>query len=492
MKEKPLQFKKLLFSEIDGWFLAIIVFIFSLLRIPSLVEPDWYGDEGIYKVIGAALASGRSLYSQIWDNKPPLLYLIYQLAQGELFYVRLLSLLAGIGSVIVFYLLTKRLLERKMSCYIATAVYAVIFAAPVIEGNIANAENFMLLPTILALYLLILNKGKNNLYLVGSGILVSVAFLIKIVAVFDFLAFMSILLMAKFSEGETFKKRKILGFLKEETTFAISFALPIILASIYFFVKGSFFDFYKAVFSQNVGYVGYGNFFLFPMGFLFLKIGLVIFSVLLILRYRKSLGLSGVIILTWLVFSVFNAMFSQRPYAHYLLVMLPSISLLAGYILDNRKIGKVVFFLGIIALIVLFQNFKVYKKVSGYYLNYAGFVFDDKPINEYLSFFDRNTPRDYEIARFIRLKTTEEEGIFIWSDSGQIYTLSGKLPPGRYIVAYHITFYKDAIDETKRAIKERQPRYIIQTKDGDEINHLLEDYELKYRMGDVKIYERQS
>ncbi|HEX8932414.1 MAG TPA: hypothetical protein VF810_04620, partial [Patescibacteria group bacterium] len=58
------------------WYLFSISLIFFLLRLPSLIEPDWYGDEGIYQTIGMALHKGSFLYTQIWDNKPPLLYLV--------------------------------------------------------------------------------------------------------------------------------------------------------------------------------------------------------------------------------------------------------------------------------------------------------------------------------------------------------------------------------------------------------------------------------
>ena len=77
------------------WFLLGISFLFFLLRLPSLIEPNWYGDEGIYQIIGKAMGSGRILYSQIWDNKPPLLYITYALFNGEQFQVRIFSLISS-------------------------------------------------------------------------------------------------------------------------------------------------------------------------------------------------------------------------------------------------------------------------------------------------------------------------------------------------------------------------------------------------------------
>src|SRR3990167_1365562 len=84
------------------WFLLIISAFRSLLPIPSFIEPYWYGDEGIYQVIGMGLRNGRLLYRDIWDNKPPLLYVLYALYNSDQFTIRLVSALFGIGSIIVF------------------------------------------------------------------------------------------------------------------------------------------------------------------------------------------------------------------------------------------------------------------------------------------------------------------------------------------------------------------------------------------------------
>ncbi len=53
---------------------ALILFSIFLFRLPSLYEPFWYGDEGIYLVLGQAVRKGLVLYRDIHDNKPPLLY----------------------------------------------------------------------------------------------------------------------------------------------------------------------------------------------------------------------------------------------------------------------------------------------------------------------------------------------------------------------------------------------------------------------------------
>jgi len=485
----------------DTWFVVFALFIFSLLRIPSIVEPYWYGDEGIYEVIGMSLRAGGLLYRDIWDNKPPILYLIYQLFSGDQFSVRTLSLLFGAASVVVFFLVAKKLFHTRRSQYVSTGVFMVLFGLPILEGNIANAENFMLLPILCAFYFVIslfdvLSFKKTFI----AGLLLSFAFLTKIVAVFDFGAFVvSIAILRLYDEfaprrGNIFKKipfKKIILGSEQELILGAGFVLPIIATILFFVAKGAFTDFYKAVFSQNVGYVSYGNYFLFPQGLLVLKLILLSAGIGFVWQLRHALGKSGVVILIWIFFSLFNASFSERPYTHYLLVLLASFSLFLGYIFEDKKLSiiKITFLVALIAFV--YFNFNLYKKIVPYYQNYMSFVFGNKNAKEYQRFFDGNTPRDYELANIVRSKTSKSDGIFIWGDQAQIYALSGKLPPGRYTVSYHVTFYKNAIGETLGDINRVQPKYIIQTKTDGTIENFLASYVLKYKIDGAQIYERQ-
>src|SRR3990167_9750693 len=83
----------------DVLFLGLTLILFFLLRLPSLIEPYWYGDEGIYEVLGMAMRNERLLYKDIWDNKPPLLYVMYALFNSDQFLVRFSSLLFGLLAV---------------------------------------------------------------------------------------------------------------------------------------------------------------------------------------------------------------------------------------------------------------------------------------------------------------------------------------------------------------------------------------------------------
>lgn len=59
------------------FFIAVTAFI--ILRLPSLFEPHWYGDEAVYAAVAHAIEKGRTLYVDVWDNKPPGIYFIYMI-----------------------------------------------------------------------------------------------------------------------------------------------------------------------------------------------------------------------------------------------------------------------------------------------------------------------------------------------------------------------------------------------------------------------------
>lgn len=476
---------KPIYNHKTAWFLLLTCFIFALLRLPSLIEPHWYGDEGIYQVVGRALDSGRMLYKEIWDNKPPLLYLLYALLGGNLFGIKLLSLLFGLFSVISFYFLSTKIFKNQNIRFLSTFIYSVLFGLPVLEGNIANAENFMLLPIIICAYLIFsYSESKKISTLLIAGVLLAFAFATKVVAVFDFAAFLFFLILANHSHGKITISKHLFYFF-------LSFVSIMTIFACYFIVNGAFQEYLSSVFFQNISYVGEQNRLIFPLGILLIKTVILFILVATLFLNKKRLSKQTIFIYLWTIFSLYNAFFSERAYTHYMLVALPAFALLVGHFFDKAR-TRVLDGLIIIGIsIVAYYYFQIYYKTFSYYQNYIQLITNNKNIVAYESFFDSNTPRDYDIANFITMNVKSDERVFLWSDSAQIYALSHKLPIGKYVVAYHITFYKNADIITKKQIEEMQPKFIIQTVEDPLVNDLLSSYQLKYIMEGAKIYERE-
>lgn len=474
--------------SLDFWFVLAVSCIFFLLRLPSFFEPYWYGDEGVYEVLGYGIRHGRLLYQGIWDNKPPLLYLIYALFDGNQTYVRVFSFFVGLVTIFIFFLLAKLLFRARKSIYIATICFVLFLGLPLIEGNIANAENFMVLPIVGAMYLLartIAVKKYSFPIIFSSGILLGISFLIKVVAVFDFATAFLLIGFVLFS----WNRKALFKLIGRSITLCVGFLLPFVLTLGFFALKGFLKIFIQSAFLSNVSYVNYGNQLLIPQGFLIFKLLVLFIVIVFIFLKRNSLSLSQLLIYLWIPFSLYNAFFSQRPYTHYMLVLLGCLSLLAGLIFEKKWTIRNIILFGIVA-ILLYKNFWFYSKTIGYYENFQQFLTGSLSTSQYGSFFDKGVPRDYAIADFMTRNVKTNQFVFLWSNSAQIYYLSKRLPLGRYTVAYHMTTNAVSLNETYLDLKRVKPDFIILLPNAPTFPFSMKNYRLKIALEDGLIYEK--
>lgn len=493
------------------WFLFGVSLLFFLLRLPSLMEPNWYGDEGIYQAIAMTVNQGGHLYTDIWDNKPPLLYLIYAFFQGNQFGVRIFSFFVGLLTLWTFFSLSQKIFQRKRTAFITTTLFATLFAIPLLEANIANAENFMLLPVIASALLIyrfsLLDKSQKKYHIIfnpqhtllgGAGFLLGIAFLIKSVAIFDFIAFFLFLLFIALPHtwklNKTGIKTLVHYFFVHFSLFIGGFVTPLIISLIYFSFQGTLISFLQAAFLGNMSYIASSDTFLFPYNFTILKTILLLFAVFFLFKKRTTTDQQTLFILLWLIFSVFNAFFSQRLYNHYVLVILPSFCLLAGLLVHQVSLKKNIILASIfittsLLLIVTFHLYRI-EKTFLYYQNAYLFITGARDVGAYQSFFDSKTKRDYELSSFIQLITKPHEKIFIWGDNPQIYTLSNTLPATKYIVAYHIIQQPYGVEQTQTAINQIKPRIIIILPESPAFPFHLSEYTYKFSFDNARIYER--
>lgn len=512
----------------EVWFLIIVSFFFCILRIPSLVEPLWYGDEGIYEVIGIALNHGKLLYRDIWDNKPPFLYLLYAVFQSNQSLIRFVCLIAGLASVILFYFLAKKLFHKKNVFYSITAIFAILLGLPVLEGNIANAENFMM-PFILGAGLLVLNMrlslqggitkkshklgllwncfmnafyNKQYLQLFVCGLFLGIAFLFKVVAVFDLGAFTLFLI---FIHKKPFTIKQCKTKLIELSPLYLGFLLPVLCTTFFFAYNHILSDFIHSVFLNNADYIKYEKKFhlpigqtdvktireFIPQGFLLFKIILLGIFSLAIYMQRQKLSMATIFILLWLSFSIFSALFSQRHYTHYLLVVLTSFCLLIGLLFQKTK--SLFLFISIFLVIAIYflNNFSFYNKNLPYYQNFIALITNNKNITSYRSFFDEATPYDYALADFLHTHLEKNDQFFLWGNNAQLYVLANKLPPNKYIVAYHINSSQKIVDETQQTLEKTHPKFIIIMPNQELIPYRLTGYSQRLSINTILIYERR-
>lgn len=449
------------------WLFGLLCVVL-LLRIPSFFEPYSYGDEMIYLSLGEAIRRGIPLYSQIHDNKPPLLYVTAAIA-GSLFWFKVILAIWHLTTVFIFWKFSEMLFPKNKKLHVvSTIIFALLTTLPMLEGNIANAELFMIGPTMLAFYIL-LSKKLNFQNIFISGLLFSVATLYKVPAGFDIPAIVFLWIV-------TLKKTSINNLKKvalNSVYLAAGFLTPILLTFVWYFARGAAFEYLVAAYLQNVGYLSswrpddVQKSFFEKNAPLLIRFAVVSSGHLILYLRRKKLSKQFIFITSWLLLSLFAVTLSERPYPHYLIQSIPAVSLLLGmlFILKNFEQVLVIIPLTVFLFVPYYFNFWRYQTVP-YYTNFVRFASGKLDRESYLKTFGSHIPRNYKIANFIASSTNTNEKIFIWGDGSAIYALSRRLPPGKYVADYHIRDFSTP-KETMNSLNQNMPSYIIILPDTD-------------------------
>ncbi len=485
-------------------YLIWAVCLCALLRLPSLLEPYWYGDEGIYLTLGQGIRKGLQLYRDIHDNKPPVVYLLAAIS-GSVFWYRMLLLLWNTVAIVLFHRLAQKILDPvhtkkpfKLAGIEFPPLYPSVFATFLFaivpffaEGNIANGEIFMIMPTIGAMLLLVTKyfskTQRTRSFWVDAvaGILFSIAFLTKVPSLFDAAAagvvfyVIAFLDEAQLSIASFFQAVKKIFLHKPTYIFIFAFLLPILATIVYYSALGVGEQYIKAAFAQNVGYLsswktGTHEASKLSQSGLMNRAVIVAVATIFFVLASRFYSKKAVLLFLWFAYSLFGALLSERPYPHYLIQVIPPAALLVVYaytkgkewLSQRRHTGSFVLLEGttlvvigvFIASIVMVKFW--YYPLLPYYTNYISFVTGQKTKEQYISYFDPRMPQLYARAEQILARTTSTDSIFIWGDLPTLYSLTRRLPPGRYTSSYHIKDF-NGFEETMRAIEKKQPKLII-------------------------------
>jgi hypothetical protein len=438
-------------AYVTNW-LGVILFLTLLLRIPSFFEPYYYGDEMIYLNLGEGVRQGQVLYKEIFDNKPPLIYLTAA-AAGSLFWFKVILAFWNIATIVIFWNLARILFEKNERLQkIATVFFALLTTLPTLEGHIVNAELFMIGPSLLAFFFL-LGKGVTPKKIFVSGLLFGVASLFKIPAAFDIPVILTYWVIVK-----GFKNWK--ETVKDTIILSLGFATPILLSFDFYFFQGGLPEYLKAAFFQNVGYIESWQVKV-PMA---MRVGVVALGTLIIYLFRKKLTNKFILICLWTLFSLFAVILSQRPYPHYLIQSAAPLALLIGMLLAQKSIEQSlsVIPLTLIIFVPFYYHFYDYKIVP-YYSRFISFATGRVSRGVYFNNFSPNTNRNYEIATFLANSSVSSDRVFVWDeDAPAIYALSRRIPPLKYVAPYHVNDYSNR-DEVAQILAETKPKFIVTT-----------------------------
>jgi 4-amino-4-deoxy-L-arabinose transferase-like glycosyltransferase len=191
-------------STILKWFLVVAAIAF-ILRI--FYAGHLYEDDGFWFTAGEEIARGKSLYREIYFDKPPGLPLVYgllfSLFGAHILVIRLFTIVYTIAISAVLYLFGSRLYGERIGL-LAAAMFAV-FSTTYGHFQSLSTDLLMALPYTAGAYLLVRSRWEprsvnrkrshSGLLALAGGAVVGLAFQINPKALFD-IAFFAVFLIA--------------------------------------------------------------------------------------------------------------------------------------------------------------------------------------------------------------------------------------------------------------------------------------------------------
>jgi 4-amino-4-deoxy-L-arabinose transferase-like glycosyltransferase len=482
----------LLKMRLPHWLCGVLALVL-ILRIPSFLEPYYYGDEMIYMTLGQGVRQGLTLYKDIHDNKPPLLYLTAAISEN-LFIFKAILAFWSLGTVILFYKLSQRLFEKNTKAQkLSTILFALLTTLPLLEGNTVNAELFMITFTIGAFLLLFKERVSMKATFI-AGMLFGIGTLYKVPAAFDLPIIILYWLIT------TDFRKNIATIIKNTLVLATGFALPLAITFVWYFTQGALSEYIKAAFMQNVGYLS--SFrpedvkepFLVRNGPLLIRAFLVLLGSGALFIFRKKLSSKFIFLTLWTLLGLFAVTLSERPYPHYLIQVAAPLAFLFTMLVFEKTVEQslVIFPLLITLFVPVFYKYYHYSTIN-YYERFINFATGKIDKGTYFQSFSQTTRRNYEIAEFLVTSSNKSDRVFMWDpDSPVVYALSRRLPPIKYTADYHINDYSTKAI-TAQEIAKNPPKFIITTSGHpyEELKSLLGSrYFLIDQVQNANIYSR--
>src|SRR6188768_648776 len=192
---------------------------------------DW--DESLYLLIAEAWSHGSIPYVELWDQKPPGIYVCFLIAKltgfGDLLLgIRILSVIVVTTSGFILYKISDKILPVKSYLVYAPAFLYIVFTLNN-QGLAANTEIFFTPFVLGGMYCIVrcLNSDKtftiHPRLLLLSGFLFGIAFQIKYLTAFDLIALTAAIILAQWI---SLKKRAFLSIAKIGFLMVAGFVLP--------------------------------------------------------------------------------------------------------------------------------------------------------------------------------------------------------------------------------------------------------------------------
>lgn len=460
---------------VSWWPVAALLLAAGLtwwLRAP-LHQMPLERDEGAYAVIAERWLAGDTLYRELFDHKPPLVYAVFALAAlipgDPVVAIRALATLYLLVTAGVLLALGQRLYGplAAVAAVLAMLAYGSSWR---FQGLTFNTEAVMALPVTVACLLVVQALQEDRAWLLfWAGCWVGLAALAKPVA----LLLLGPLLLAPVLARWPLKRAGT----GAATGLAGVMLLPG-LCVLWLALEGASGAAYEALIDYNRLYAaeslaqGWTLAKLWPIWAPMLTLGLPAllgFGVAPLVRPAARAGAAArwwpahLTVGLWGLALLATAVLSLRPYPHYYLAAVPLLSLLAGAGIGalarllaaaTRRswLAPGAMLLASIALIApVVVELTPLRRLAPAAQISALYAWDG------VHFF---APAS-EVAAFVREHVPPEEPIFIWAAEPQIYTLAARRPVARFVYDYPVDRLPGARDELLATLRRTPPPLIV-------------------------------
>jgi len=460
------------------WALAIIVFSLVIAIRIRLLEIPLERDEGEYAYAGQLILQGIPPYKLAYNMKFPGTYAAYALIMSifgqSIQAIHIGLLLINVATIALIFLVGRRLINT-MAGVTAAASYAVLSVSPSVLGLAAHATNFVILPVLGGILLLLkeqrvtaLEPSQPNqlVRLFASGLLFGIGALMKQPGLL-FIPFGVIYIVWNDLNRRLSLNRMLLRIL----IFVTGAVVPLGVTSLILWYAGVFDKFWFWTINYAWQYGSLLSLSQAPQMF-FTSANEVVLTgwpVWILAGIGALMGLwdqrrrAGILFLMgFLLFSALAVCPGFYFRTHYFILILPAVSLLAGAaisklteILEGRiiLIRFVPLFVFAVALSVpILLDKKIFFEVSP---NQAcGLIYPDNPFLE-----------SVRIGTYVREHTEPGDTIAVLGSEPEIYFYSHRHSATGYIYTYGLMepqkYARQMQQEMIREIEASRPKYLI-------------------------------
>jgi 4-amino-4-deoxy-L-arabinose transferase-like glycosyltransferase len=449
-----------LLSNLDVLVLPVICLLPVLLYAPFLTEP-FERDEGVYATIAQGIMRGDVPYRDLFDHKPPLVYVWYVLSfalfgEGVIAPRLLASIFWALTSLVIFKQVDATFSRRE--AITASLVFSVSCGLVLLQAS-ANTEVFMLLPAVCCLYAATkaMSNGGTG-WLIATGISGALAILTKQVAVIGVLTLVLLLLYqgSKVSWRESLRRGAVvmLGavvvFTAALTPFLLAGALDDFLYSNWT---------YNRIYSTSVGLAVRIATEIRGVQFFLVRSPILVALAALGAAWslRRDTNREARVMLLWLAAAYAGVVLGGRAYPHYYVTLLPGLAIFAGMAVaallqHRRRINSVLIpSLGLALAITVYLHGSVYLEPTP----------EAKHLAKYSGVEPMLQNAGPRLGAQITAMTSADDEIYNLGHESELYFYSDRKPAARFL--YHAPFELDstAFDETIAELRADPPRLIV-------------------------------